>query len=192
MTPKPVAALVVLALSVLAAGCGSSSSSTAPPATSPATTNAPATVGPAGAAGSRRTLPAAFVSCLKQHGLTLPTGGFRRPPGGGGFQRAPGGNGTPPTGSSPTNRPAETPAQAKRRTAFAACGKFAPQGGFGFGRGGRGGFAAYTACMRKQGVTFGPGAKVNLTSPKFKAAAKQCKSLLPAAGTGSASPGNGQ
>ncbi len=192
MTLKPVAALAVLALSVLAAGCGSSSSSTAAPATSPATANTPSTPGQSGATGSGRTLPTAFIACLKQHGVTLQAGGFRRAPGGGGFQGAPGGNGTPPTGAPPTNRPAATPAQAKRRTAFVACSKFAPQGGFGFGRGGRGGFAAYTTCMRKQGVTFGPGAKVNLASPKFKAAAKQCKSLLPATGTGSASPGSGQ
>lgn len=177
MTLKQVAALLVLALSVLAAGCGSSSSSTASSATSPATTSTPATPGQSGAAGSSRTLPAAFIACLKQHGVTLPAGGFRRAPGGGGFQGAPGGNGTPPT---------------KRRTAVAACSKFAPQSSLGFGQGGRGGFAAYSACMRRQGVTFGPGAKVNLASPKFKAAAKQCKSLLPAAGTGSGDPGNGQ
>jgi hypothetical protein len=185
MILKPAAALTVLALSVLAAGCGSSSSASSTPST---VTTTPSTAGQAAGAGARRTLPAAFVACLKQHGVTLPTGGFRRPSGGGGFPGAPGANGAPPT----TNRPAETPAQAKRRTAFAACSKFAPQGGFGFGRGGRGGFAAYTACMRKQGVTFGRGAKVNLASPKFKAAAKKCKSLLPAAGAGGASPGNGQ
>jgi hypothetical protein len=46
--------------------------------------------------------------------------------------------------------------------------------------------------MRKQGITFGQGASPNLASPKFKAAAKQCKSLLPATGTGGAGTGSAQ
>jgi hypothetical protein len=46
--------------------------------------------------------------------------------------------------------------------------------------------------MRKQGITFGRGAAVNLASPKFKAAAKQCKSLLPATGTGGSGAGSAQ
>jgi hypothetical protein len=190
MTYRSLAVLALVPLALVAAGCGASSSPKAAPATTAAI---PSNAAPSGATGGDRALPAAFTTCLKQHGVTLPAGGFRRPPGLGGFKRAPGSNGTPPAGGPSTNRPPETPAQAKRRAAFTACSRFAPRGGFGFGVGRRGGaFAAYAACMQKQGITFGRRAPVNLASPKFKAAAKQCKSLLPAAGTGGAGAGSPQ
>jgi hypothetical protein len=183
MILKPVAVLAVLALSVLAAGCGGSSSKSSSPASSTtATTATTPALGQPGGGGAGRAFPAAFTTCLKQHGVSLPTGGFRRPPG------APG---SPPAGTTPRNRPAATPARAKQRAAFAACRKFAPQGfGAGFGRGrGRGQFASYSACMKKQGITLGPGAQVDLTSAKFKAAAKQCRSQLPAAANGPGAAG---
>jgi hypothetical protein len=151
--------LVVASIAALAAATGASASLTV------ATSRANVT------AATPPKLPAKFVACLKEHGVTLGAGGFGRP---GGFK----------PGTQGTKRPALTPAQIKaratRRAAFAVCSKYAPKG-FSFGRrGGSRGFAAYTACLKKQDVTLG---KVSLTSAKFKAAAKLCKSLLPTTGT---------
>jgi hypothetical protein len=172
------APVAVIALAAVAAGCGASSKPAAAPATTTTTTAASSTA-------ARRQLPAAFLACLRQHGVTLPAGGFERPRG---F-----GTGTRPQGTFPTTRPAPTPAQQKRRAAFTACRKYAPQG-FGFGRfgGARGGqFTRYVACMKRHGTTIGPSAaRVDLTSPKFRAAAKQCRALLPSTGAGAPATGS--
>src|SRR5258708_38735737 len=88
--------------------CGGSSN----PASS--STTSPTTPTSAGAGGTQN---AAFTTCLKDHGVTLPAGGFR-PPGGG--------QGTP------GSRPARSAAQ---QSAFAACRAKPPSGG-GVRRGG--------------------------------------------------------
>jgi hypothetical protein len=188
MVLRAVAACLTLALAGVAAGCGASSSK--PVAAPTSITTAPSRSG----SGFRsRQLPAAFLACLKQQGVTFPSGGFRRPQGGTG-----GASGTTTTPSFPRPTTAE---RQKRQAAFAACRKFAPQGfGQGFGRGpagaGGGRFAQYVSCMKKHGVTIRPGGGgggggggVNLASPKFQAAAKQCRSLLPTFGGGAPSTG---
>jgi len=177
MVLRAVAACLTLALAGVAAGCGASS---AKPAAAPTSI----TTAPQSGSGFRgRQLPAAFVACLKQQGVTFPSGGFRRPPGGSG--------GSPGTTTNPSFQRPSAAQRQRRQAAFAACRKFAPQGfgqGFGRGSGGGGGgrFAQYVSCMKKHGVTIRPGGAggLNLTSPKFKAAAKQCRSLLPTFGGG--------
>lgn len=184
MLLRPLATVLALALAGIAAGCGSSSSKPAAApisitTTTPSTTTAPTQQQANGFRGGQ--LPAALVSCLKQHGVTFPTGGFGRRGGGGGAQGA---------GPNPSFQLPSAAERQKRQAAFTACQKFAPPGfrrgfGRGFGGGGGGRFGRYIACMRSHGVTIRPGGgQLDLTSPKFKAAAKQCRGLLPNAGAG--------
>ena len=168
--PRPLAlrsalaALLVLTAVGLAACGGSSSNSAATTATTPTTTGAAAA---GGAAGAGRAAFAKYTTCLKQHGVTLPT---RRPGGFGGG----GGNGGPPTGATATGRPVRRDVaggffsganSAKFRAAQTACSKLLPagfgRGGF-FGGGGGGGgntaaFAAYRNCLMLHGVKIGAG-----------------------------------
>ena len=185
MVSRSVATVLTLALVGLAAGCGASSSKPSAAPVAITTTTTPSQQG-----GVRRQ-PAAFLSCLKQHGVTFPSGGFGRQPGGSG--------GSPPTTTNPSFRPPSSGERQKRQAAFTACQKYALPGfrqgfGQGFGRGsggrGRGQFARYAACMKSHGVTIDPGpGRLDLTSPKFKAAAKLCRSLLPTAGAGGPATG---
>jgi hypothetical protein len=151
--------LLVLTAVGLAA-CGGSSNSGA----TTATTGAAAA---GGTAGAGRAAFAKYTTCLKQHGVTLPT---RRPGAFGG-----GGNGGPPTGATgasgatgPTGRRGgffSGANSAKFRAAQTACSKLLPagfgRGGF-FGRAGGGGgnsaaFAAYRNCLMLHGVKIGAG-----------------------------------
>lgn len=184
------ALLVTTACAVAACGGGGSSA-----ATTSASTTANTTTSAAGAArGANGAAFAKYTSCLKQHGVTLPSFGQGRPPGGGGQGTAPTGTApNPPTG---TNRRRggfgqfNTPAFQK---AAAACASLRPKftGGFGGGFGGRGGgqnsaaFAAYRNCLTLHGVKtaggFGFGRPGGAApTAKEKAALSACASLRPA------------
>jgi hypothetical protein len=140
------ALLLTTALAAAACGGSSGSASTTTAATTSTTTTAAATAGAAATSAAM----AKYSACLKQNGVTLPTGGGA-PPGGAG--------GAPPTGTTgarPTRPKGGNAAFAK---AQAACAKLRPAGlragGFG-GRGGGGGntaaFAAYRNCLTLHGV----------------------------------------
>lgn len=162
----------ILALTAGAAlvlgACGGSSN----PASS--STTSPTTPTSAGAGGTQN---AAFTTCLKDHGVTLPAGGFR-PQGGG--------QGTP------GSRPARSAAQ---QSAFAACRSKLPSGG-GFGGGANSqAFTAYLSCLGDHGVTIptttsgstaggrGSGLGAVRNDPKFASANKTCAPLLPTSGS---------
>jgi hypothetical protein len=143
---------------------------------------------------------AAYLTCLRSHGVNFPTGG-------GGF---PGAGGTPPSGtpgSSPTGSTRPT-IPASERTAFQkaaqACESLRPT----FPNSGQGSteFAAYRNCLKLHGVTlpsgaggfggggfggggFGggaPGGSTTTTTPNptLKAAEAACANLRPKGGFG--------
>jgi hypothetical protein len=155
-------ALGLASLGVVAAGCG----------------------GGGGSAHAGTSAFQAFESCLKSHGVTLPS----RPRG----QGAPPDTGTTSTGTTPSRprggfgffRRNLTPAQQK---AFQACRGKLPNGGrFGPGTRRPGGgnnpaFARYTQCLAKHGVKFGAAGQ---SGSVFRKAQAACRSLLPAPGTG--------
>jgi hypothetical protein len=110
-----------------------------------------------------------FAQCLKQHGVTLPSGQARPsgPPGGGG--------------------------SGANASAIQACRQYAPAGGFGGGAGGAAGgsFANFTKCMKNHGVTLtgtGPSAlqQLNRNSSKVQSALQACRSNLQPGGGGGA------
>lgn len=166
LTPAAAAVAASLAL----AACGSSASSS-----SATTTRATTTATGAHAAVSR----SAFVTCLKQHGVTLPArrpGGS--PPAGGGFffGGAPGGG---------AGRLRNNP---KLRAAFRACG-----GGLRFRGAGRlrishARIQQYVSCVRRHGYPQMPNPNFSghgavfpasiRTNPKFQAASRACQSVL--------------
>jgi hypothetical protein len=150
--------------------------------------------------GGRGFRNAAFTTCLKQHGVTLPSGGF----GGGGRRGASGASGaTGPVGRRPGGFFGGGGAglSQKEQAAFSACRSKLPNGGQ-FGGGLRGGanataLKAYLSCLSDHGVTVpktpvagasgpaGPGGfRSPLASlrndPKFAAARQACRVLLPA------------
>jgi hypothetical protein len=173
--------VATVAAAVLAA-CGGGSGGTAPAAASTPT------VAVSGAAGTQ-----AYIACLRQHGVNIPT-------------------------TRPTNRPTDRPsggffggggggffggpsANPQMQAAQQACASLRPAGGFG-GFGGRGGtqLAAFRNCMAQQGVTLptarptafptvrptDPAARylggLNPNDPKVAAALKVCSPLLPSPG----------
>ena len=175
-------ALGLASLGVVAAGCGGGGGS-AHAGTSASTTTAAS--GSSSASGFRNGAAfQAFESCLKSHGVTLPS----RPRG----QGAPPDTGTTSTGTTPSRprggfgffRRNLTPAQQK---AFQACRGKLPNGGrFGPGTRRPGGgnnpaFARYTQCLAKHGVKFGAAGQ---SGSVFRKAQAACRSLLPAPGTG--------
>lgn len=201
---RSAAAAAVLVTGALAlAACGGSSSKASDASnTSAATTPATTTT-----SGSATNSFAAYATCLRQNGVTLPNFGNRRPGGNGG---APPTNGTPPAGA---NRPGangggffrqglSAAQRAKFQTAQTACAKLRPagRGGFGFGRGGGGNFnspafAAYRNCLTLHGVKFtrpqgGGGGRPPATTAKMRAALTACAALRPA-GFGRRPPATG-
>lgn len=140
--------------------------------------------GSTGQGGAQAAGTSAFQQCLRQHGVSLPSG---RPSFGGTPSPGasfPAGGGSPPGGFG-------TGAGSK---AFQACRKYAPAG-FGRGQRGAGGlssFAAFTSCMKQHGVTLtgGPGALSSLSSAsgKTKKAFQKCRALMP---QGAPTPGSG-
>ena len=192
-------ALVTLVAGGALAACGSSSSSSSTTASASASAS---TSGAAagGAAGSARR--GQLVSCLKAHGVTLPSRPAGAPPAGGGT-----GTGTG-TGTTTTPRRGFlfgggganiTPAM---RAAFQACGA---RFGFGAGGGAFRGRISHTAinnfvtCVKQHGYNLpapnfsGKGAIFprNIeTNAKFQAASRACQHLLiPARPSGGPSGG---
>ena len=181
---------IAISAPVALAACGGGSSGSASSSTS--------TSSPAG----RGAQSSAFTACLKQHGVTLPAGGFGNGggPGGGG----PGGpSGPPPNGFRPPGgtggggRPSISipgVSQQDVQAAFSACQSKLPNGGrFGGGGANAQDLQAYTSCLGDHGVkvpTPGSGAQPGgpaglgalRSDPKFAAANKVCAALLPAAG----------
>jgi hypothetical protein len=190
------ALLVASAVGLAACGGGSGSPAAATTATIPTTTTtttggAAAAGGPAG--GANRAAFTKYTTCLKQHGVTLPSFG----------NRGGGGGGTPPAGGSTTTTPRNRGGfgggafnNPKFTAARTACAKLLPAGfagGFGRGRGGGGfggnsaAFAAYRNCLTLHGVKLAAGAGgfgrrgaagVKPTA-KQQAALKACASLRP-------------
>lgn len=177
-------AALVTALAVAAAGCGGGSSTPVAATTTAATGTVPG--------GAARTAAfQAFAACLREHGVTLPNGGFlgRRPGG------TPPGTGAAPTTTTPRQfrRPSRTPAQQK---AFDACRSKLPAGGF-FGRRGGGApngggpsqnpaFARYTQCLKAHGVTFGQSASPSA----FRKAQQACAKYRPSFGGATTTTGS--
>jgi hypothetical protein len=192
-------ALAVVALSALTAACGggggsSSGTTTASSAAAGTTTT--------GAAGFQAAF-AAYRTCLSQHGVKLPTGGFRRPPSGttggtppagGGFG---GGNGAPPSGqgflpagvSAATFQKAQQACASKRPT-----GGFRRGGGFGGGQISSSALAAFRSCMQSHGVTLSAqgGFRQAFTDAKGRKAFQTCRVLLPQRPTGTSGTTTGQ
>jgi hypothetical protein len=177
----PAAGLVVLALALSA--CGGTASGSAGTSSTPSTSTPTTTTG----GGANRF--AAYTSCLRQHGVTLPNFGRRGTNGG-----TPPAN--PPGGNPPQNGRGrggffgnQTPAQRKAfQAAQTACASLRPQGGFFGGRGGGGqfnsqAFAAYRNCLTLHGVKlqrFRPGTRPAQPTAKMQAAQKACAALRPA------------
>jgi hypothetical protein len=160
---------------LLIAGCGQAKSAAATTPSSPSS------------AGSSIT---AYLTCLRQHGVNVPT--------------------ARPT-ARPTAQPTARPTggfgggSAAMQKARQACASLRPAGGFGFGGGGRfaAAFQAFRTCMASHGVTIptarptapptrpasppasgapGPGRflnGLNPDNPKVAAAVKACQSKLP-------------
>jgi len=171
--------------------CGGSADSAAPNSTS-------TTTGGTSAGGARGAQNAAFTTCLKEHGVTLPAGG----PG------VPGGNagtppsfpeGGPPEGGLPTGAtPGSFPGLSeKQQAAFDECRSKLPEGGNFNGRGGGNPQAlqAYLSCLADHGVTVpttssgstagapGGGLAGARNDPDFATANQTCAPLLPSAGS---------
>lgn len=176
--------VLVGAIALVLAACGGGSSSAGASGTGSTSTTTPR-------GGFQN---AAFQTCLKQHGVTLPPRNGGNRPGGGG----PGGGGTP------NSIPGLTAAQ---QSALNACRSQLPSGG----RNGPGGGAnsqalqAYLSCLSDHGVTVptttsgsstsGIGASGSVlnavrSDPKFAAANQTCRALLPTPG-GSTTTTNG-
>jgi hypothetical protein len=198
----PFFALAVTAPLLLAACGGGSSNASA--STTPSTST-PAAAAAGGGGGFSNS---AFTACLKQQGVSLPAGfgAGRGPRGGSGATGPPAG----PSGGSGARGGGffgggGSGLSSTQRAAFRACRSKLPGGGFG-GRGFAGGASAtqlkaYLSCLGDNGVKVpktststtagngsGPrGAFGSLRSvrsdPKFAAANKICRALLPARGT---------
>ncbi|MCC9308138.1 hypothetical protein LN042_13750 [Kitasatospora sp. RB6PN24] len=178
-TIRTVGAAALLAAGLLLTGCSSSAGSSNAGAASASSSPS------AGASDSGSAARAAYTACLKDHGVTLPTG---RPSGrpSGHPSGAPGGGG-PWGGGSPD------PA---RQAAMQACASLRPQGGGG-GRGNGGGLnssamQAFTSCLKDHGVTLpssGGLRALNTADPNTAAAYKTCAPLLPARPSGAPSAG---
>ena len=160
---------------LLIAGCGQARSAAATAPSSPS---------------SARSSMTAYLTCLRQHGVNVPT--------------------TRPT-ARPTARPSGgfgSPSSAMLK-ARQACAKLRPAGGFGFGGGGfTAAFRAFRTCVASHGVTIpttrptappSPPASgaprafrflngLNRSDPKVAAALKACQSKLPTFPRPAASP----
>jgi hypothetical protein len=193
-----VALVSVIASGALAA-CGSSSGSSKSTSSTTAVASA-STSGAAAGGGANSARRAQLVSCLKAHGVTLPSRPAGAPPAGGGT-----GTGTG-TGTSTKRRgflfgggrANITPAM---RAAFQACGaRFGPGAGGGAFRGRISHTAInnFVACVKKNGYPQMPSPNFSGNGPifhrsvetnaKFQAASRTCSHLLipsrPSGGSG--------
>lgn len=171
----PLAVAILVAATAVAA-CGSSSSGSA---------SASATANAAGSA--QRANRSALTTCLREHGVRLPSRGAG--PGGGAPPSGSAGPGVPPSGFSggpPAGFSGGPGGNSKIRAAFRACGAAAPTG-----RRASGSFRAaivkYVTCVRRHGYQLpnpnltGQGAVFSAkiqSDPKFKTPSKACQNLL--------------
>lgn len=195
--------LTGFAAAAVLAGCGGGSSSTATP-------SGDASGSASGAAGIQ-----AYLSCLTQHGVMLPSRapgarGTRSPGARPSFGRAPrpsgsagagrfGGGGFPSGGfgggfgggifNDPSNPPAGVSASAWS-AALAACKSLQPTAARrGNGRFNNSQFTAYANCLRSHGVTFSAGPNgLSTSDPKVAAALKTCAPLRPTGGVRPSGP----
>ena len=186
-TPRALHGLLavgVLAFTLAACGSGSPNASGSGSSTSTSTSSG---------SSSTKASTTAFTSCLKQHGVTLPSGAGGFGAGGGGAPPA-GSSGTPPSfpqGNSGAGAPGS--GNSKFQAALKACASLRPSGSGGFpggsGRPNSTAFAAYSNCLKLHGVTLPTGrpsssgaagpSGLNASSPKVKAALKACAALRP-------------
>ncbi len=188
-----IAGLVLTGLTAAAvlAGCGGGSSPTATPS------------GDASGTTSGATGIQAYLSCLTQHGVALPSRapgarGTRSPGARPSFSRGPrpsgsagagrfgggfGGGGFGGLFNDPSNPPAGVSA-ATWTAALTACKSLQPtaanrgNGGFNNSQ-----FTAYANCLRSHGVTFSAGPNgLSTSDPKVAAALKTCAPLRPTGG----------
>ena len=190
-------ALITLVAGGALAACGSASSSSSTTTSTTASASASGSAsGSAAGGGPNSARRAQLVSCLKAHGVTLPS----RPPGGSPPPAAGGsGTGTSTTGTGTSTTPRRgfffggggaRNISPKMQAAFKACGAR-----FGFGAGGgafRGRIShtainSFVACVKQHGYNLpapnfsgkGPIFPRNIESnTKFQAAAKSCQHLL--------------
>jgi hypothetical protein len=180
--PPVVLAVALVLVAILLAACGGGSGSAA--STNASTSTGTATTSGAGTAGTAGRNSAAFTkyaACLKKNGMTLPARGAGGAPGAGnGAAGTNGGNGGPPPGQGAGNP--------KFQKAQAACASLRPAGAGRFG--GQGGNsaanAAFTNCLKINGVT----ATTSRTSAAFKKAMTACASLRPQPQQGTTTTGN--
>lgn len=136
------------------------------------------------AGGGQNSAMAAYLDCLKQQGITLPTDRPSGRPGGGPSGRpsgapAPGASGRPGGGGFAGMKPPGVD-DATWQKAQEACASVRPTGGPGGGRpgGGQGANPAYANCLSDHGVP--AGTAPNSSDPKVSAALEACKALSPA------------
>jgi hypothetical protein len=182
-----------LTVLLVVAGCGASSASKNTSNTSSsAASSSSATASSSNRAADFR----AYTQCLSQHGVAVPTltarpdlSGRPRPS----FARP---SGAPRSGGPGGRFGFLGSADPSTRAALQACQSLAPQGGFGFRRGGDGTisattFAAFKSCMSDNGVTITATdpqqglRSLNRSDAKTAAALKVCQPIL---GRPSASP----
>jgi cytochrome c5 len=174
-------AAVVAAASIALTAPGIGAATSSATKTTVKSSSTKAATGSSGAKGAT-----AYTACLKAHGISLPS--FR--PG----QGRPAAGATGPRGASgrrffgPSGL---SGANAKKfQSAAAACAKYRPKGGFGFGNGAGFRFgnaqasAAYRNCLALNGFKLPtPGAKgatgINFNSSKVQKALKACAALRP-------------
>ena len=188
-------ALVTVIASGALAACGSSGSTT-----SSTTASASASASTSGAAGggANSARRAQLVSCLKAHGVTLPSRPAGAPPAGGGTGTS--------TGTGTTTTPRRgflfgggganiTPTM---RAAFRACGaNFGAGGGAFRGRISHTAIDNFVACVKKNGYPQMPSPNFSGKGPifprsvetnaKFQAASRTCQHLLVPSGSGGGS-----
>jgi hypothetical protein len=190
--------LAVVAIAGLLAACGSSSSTSS---SSSSSSSAAASTSGSGSGGSasRTAARAKLTTCLKQHGVTLPSRpAGSKPPSGSGGGYGGGGGGHFFGGGGAGGAGGRFKANPKLAAAFKACG-----GAAGF-RGRAGGFhishtaiTKFVSCVKQHGFTLpkpnfsGKGSVFPASiekNAKFQAASKACRAdLMPAGGPAGAS-----
>jgi hypothetical protein len=186
-----VALVTVIASGALAA-CGSSSSTTS--STTASASASGSTSGAAAGGGANSARRAQLVSCLKAHGVTLPSRPAGAPPGGGSGGSSGTGTGT---GTTTTRRrgfffgggAGGANISPKMRAAFQACGaNFGAGGGAFRGRISHTAINNFVACVKQHGYPQMPSPNFSGKGPifprsvetnaKFQAASKSCQHLL--------------
>ena len=186
-----VALVTVIASGALAA-CGSSSNTTS--STTASASASGSTSGAAAGGGANSARRAQLVSCLKAHGVTLPSRPAGAPPGGGSGGSSGTGTGT---GTTTTRRrgfffgggAGGANISPKMRAAFQACGaNFGAGGGAFRGRISHTAINNFVACVKQHGYPQMPSPNFSGKGPifprtvetnaKFQAASKSCQHLL--------------